>query len=90
MVARILFIWHPVLGNRGILVVCPKPLLDMATSVLRKTFNILPKQVIVFEFSRADDSAGLLEEKFAMMESARKKQSVLITTPEAVKALMLK
>lgn len=78
-------------GDTLVQVVMPKPLIEMGHSVLQKTFSTLvPKQVVMFSFSRSDESLASFENLYAQLDRARTQRSVVITTPETVKSVMLK
>ena len=78
-------------GDNLIQVVVPKPLLDMGRGVMQKTFlTTITKKIEVFDFNRADDTKEVYDIKFAQLQRARDERSIIITTPETVKALMLK
>lgn len=82
-------------GRPLVMVVIPKALLDMGLSVMRNVFsNIISKKVYTFEFSRSMVDANQkpldLPALLSTLTKATRDQSIVCTTPESVKALMLK
>lgn len=66
----------------------PPALLEFSRSILRTSFSsILPKRVYTFEFDR---SSVVTEALLKKLQRARSDGGIVVTTPTAVKALMLR
>ena len=82
-------------GQSLITQIVPSALLDMSRSILRSCFsNIIMKRVYSFDFDRysASQSQDLLidmQRLYTKLDVARKQRSVVCTTPESIKSLML-
>jgi hypothetical protein len=84
------------LGNGSSLVtlVCPAALLEMSRDVLRQAFSsVVTKRVYTLEFDRGSAASNDLEHferLLKKLEVAKLEGSIVVTTPGAVKSLMLK
>src|SRR5215469_11557585 len=75
------------LGESLVTLVVPASLLDMSRGILRSVFShVIPKRIYTMTFERSF-LGDTLHQK---LSDARKNKSVVCTTPESVKSLMLK
>lgn len=75
-------------GQRIVAEVVPPALLDSARDILRATFSsVIAKRVYTFS---CDRSTTVTESLFDKLDIAIRTRSVVVTTPTAIKALMLK
>ncbi|KNC47257.1 uncharacterized protein AMSG_03687 [Thecamonas trahens ATCC 50062] len=85
-----------ILANGSSLVtqVVPGALLDMSRNVLRTAFsNVMPKRIYTLAFDRSSPSSNSIDAVRALaakLRRARAQRALVVTTPEAVKSLMLK
>ena len=82
-------------GEQLVTLICPQPLLNMSRAVLRRCFARAPaaKKVLTLRFDRssaASNQLPLVRQLVQRLNQARRKRSVVITTPAAIKSLMLK
>ena len=79
-------------GKSLVTQVMPKALLEMSRSVLRRAFSsVVNKRIYTLEFDRStDDSEKQLNKLFIRLDRARQARGIVVTTPEAIKSLMLK
>ena len=79
-------------GNSLVSQVMPTALLDQTRNIMRSRFNvIISKRIFTLKFDRSCDvSVELVAEIFAKLDSARRHQSIICSSPEAIKSLYLK
>ena len=81
-------------GASLVTVVCPSPLLQQSLSHFRNRFaNVLPKNIITLKFERSSAEYSSLAGMTSLLhklEEARKDRSIVLTTPQAVKSMVLK
>lgn len=81
-------------GTSLISLVCPQPLMEQSRRHFRNRFStVLPKKILTMNFDRSapeNNSPHDLKKLKLKLENARKKKSVIITTPQSIKSLFLK
>ncbi|EKU21651.1 nxn protein, partial [Nannochloropsis gaditana CCMP526] len=79
-------------GQQLVTQVMPTALLEQTRSIMRSRFGqIITKRVYTLEFERSvDDDVELVAEIFGKLDAARRRRSVVCTSPEAIKSLLLK
>ena len=81
-------------GTRLVTQVCPDALLDMTRDVMRSCFSsVVTKRVYTLSFDRSSASSNDMKQfkrLLKKLEVARAQGSIVVTTPGAVKSLMLK
>lgn len=78
-------------GAQLVTQVVPSALLEFSRSVMRSRFTrVISKRIHTFSFDRTVKRVRNITRLFDKLDAARKTRGVVVTTPEAIKSLMLK
>jgi len=78
-------------GERLLTLVVPDSLLEQSRTLMRTRFTrIVPKRIHTFSFDRNIRQVNAVTQLYDKLNDARKTRGVVVTTPDAVKSLMLK
>ena len=78
-------------GKKLITQVVPSALLEFSRSIMRSRFtHIISKKIHTFSFDRSIKKIRHITRIFDKLNTARKTRGIVMTTPESIKALLLK
>ncbi len=78
-------------GDKLLTLCVPESLLDQSRNLMRERFTrVVPKRIHSFDFDRNTQHVRKVTQLVDKLQDARKTKGIVVTTPDAIKSLMLK